>query len=320
MEILFVKFGALGDVVNTLPLAVCLHRRLNARIHWLVEPLSFPIVSGHSSVRRAILFDRRRWRTAAPQVIGRLRDRPFDVVLDLQRTLKSGGFAMAAKAARRIGFDRRRCKEMTWLLPFERIPPANPASHMVHQYLEFAAYLGVHRPDIEWGIDCGQAPPATLPPRYAVLNIGATKPANRWPGRNWSALAGQLWERLQMPCVLTGGREDMPLADRILAPAPRSLRNLVGQTAISQLVSVLKNASVVITCDTGPMHLAVALKTPVVALFGPSDPRRTGPFRGRVVRAAVDCAPCNRRTCPEPICMQQIETGSVLAQVEAALR
>jgi len=320
MKILFVKLGALGDVVNTLPLAVCLYRRLSARIDWLVEPLSHPIVSGHPSVRRAIVFDRRRWRTALPKVVGQLRERSFDAVLDLQRTLKSGGFTMAAKAERRIGFDRARCKEMTWLLPFERIAPSNPERHMVYQYLDFAQYLGVNRPGIEWGIDCGQAPPDALPPGYAVLNIGATKPANRWPARNWAALAGRLWDRHRMPSVLTGGREDAPLADRVAAVAPCSLCNLVGQTAISELVYVLENASVVVTGDTGPMHLAVALKAPVVALFGPSDPRRTGPFKGRVVRAAADCAPCNRRTCPDPFCMRQIETGPVLAQVEAILR
>lgn len=320
MDILIVKLGALGDVVNTLPLAVRLHRALGARIHWLVEPLSYPIVARHRCVAHVILFDRSRWRPAAAAVVKQLRSRKFDAVLDLQRTLKSGAFAMLARAGRRIGFDRARCKEMTWLLPFDRIPPSEPAAHMVHQYLEFAVYLGAPGSAIQWDIAGGQPPPRELPAAYGVLNIGATKPANRWPQARWAALAGALWEQLRLPCVVTGGKEDVPAAERIQKEAPPGLVDLTGHTRIDELVHVLKNASVVVTCDTGPMHLAVALKTPVVALFGPSDPRRTGPFKGRVVRARVDCAPCNRKTCPDPVCMRQIGPQPVIEQVKVLLQ
>lgn len=320
MEILIVKLGALGDVVNTLPLAVRLHRKLDARIHWLVEPLSYPIVAHHPCVAHSILFDRSRWRPAAATVVKQIRSRRFDAVLDLQRTLKSGAFTVLARTGRRIGFDRARCKEMTWLLPFDRIPPSAPSAHMVHQYLEFAGYLGAPGKDIEWHISGGQTPPRTLPAVYAVLNIGATKPANRWPRGRWAALAGALWEQLRLPCVVTGGREDVPAAERIQKEAPPGLVNLAGQTRIGQLIHVLQHASVVITCDTGPMHLAVALNTPVVALFGPSDPRRTGPFKGRVIKAQAACAPCNRKTCPDPVCMRQIEPQPVVEQVKGLLQ
>jgi len=320
MDILIVKLGALGDVVNTLPLAVRLHRKLDARIHWLVEPLSYPIVAHHPCVAHAIVFDRSRWGFAAATVAEQIRSRRFDAVLDLQRTLKSGAFAMLARARRRIGFDRARCKEMTWLLPFDRIPPAEPTAHMVHQYLEFAGYLDAPGSAIQWDIAGGQPPPRALPAKYAVLNIGATKPANRWTQARWAALAEALWEQLRLPCAVTGGREDVSEAERIQAKAPAGLVNLAGQTRIGQLVHVLQHASVVITCDTGPMHLAVALNTPVVALFGPSDPRRTGPFKGRVVRARVDCAPCNRKTCPDPVCMRHIGPQAVIEQVKVLLQ
>jgi ADP-heptose:LPS heptosyltransferase len=320
MDILIVKLGALGDVVNTLPLAVRLHRSLGARIHWLIEPLSHPIVAQHPCVAHAIVFDRSRWRPAAAAVAKQIRSRRFDAVLDLQRTLKSGSFSMLARARRRIGFDRARCKEMTWLLPFDRIPPSEPPAHMVHQYLEFAGHLGAPGNEIEWDIPRGQAPSRPLPAGYGVLNIGATKPANRWPQARWAALAEALWEQLRLPCVVTGGKEDVPAAERIQAKAPPGLVNLAGQTRVEQLVHVLQNASVVVTCDTGPMHLAVALKTPVVALFGPSDPRRTGPFKGRVVRARVDCSPCNRKTCPDPVCMRQIGLQPVIEQVRGLLQ
>ena len=320
MDILIVKLGALGDVVNTLPLAVRLHRKLNARIHWLIEPLSCPIVAHHRCVAHAIVFDPSRWGPAAATVAKQIRSRRFDAVLDLQRTLKSGAFAMLARTRRRIGFDRDRCKEMTWLLPFDRIPPSEPTAHMVHQYLEFAGYLGASGKEIQWDIAGGQPPPRALPPGYGVLNIGATKPANRWPQARWAALAEALWEQLRLPCVVTGGKEDVPEAERIQAKAPPGLVNLAGQTRIGELVHVLQNASVVVTCDTGPMHLAVALDTPVVALFGPSDPRRTGPFKGRVIKASADCAPCNRKTCPDPVCMRHIGPQAVVEQVKVLLQ
>lgn len=316
MDILIVKLGALGDVINTLPLAVILKESLSARIHWLVAPLSYPLLQNHVAVDHPIVFDRRYGMKALMAVHGQLRSHSFDLVLDLQRILKSGFFCLAARGKRKIGFDRQRCKELTWLLPFERIPASDPQSHMVAQYLEFASYLGLKTDPVVWQIEATTGNLDELPPRYVVLNIGATKPANRWPAQHFSALAKLIEENLHLPCVLTGGPEDISMAGEIAYSTGGRLTNLVGQTSLPGLMDVIAASLAVVTCDTGPMHLAVALGRNVIALFGPSDERRTGPYRGTVIRTNCDCAPCNHKRCAVPICMQNIHPEQVMAALE----
>jgi len=321
MKILFVKLGAMGDVINTLPLAIALKERLGARIHWLVEPLSLPLVAGHPAVEKTIVFERKRWAGSIPEVVKAVRAERFDIVLDLQRTIKSGSFALAADGTRRIGFDKARCKELTWLFPFERIRPQDPKRHMLLQYLEFAEHLGIHDPEIRWDIPCTGAPGFDLPDAYVVLNVGATKSANLWNVAGFASLADLIEERFGLPSVLTGaGAVDKALAGKI--PGLTKIAapiNLVGATSLPQLIRVLAGAKAVVSCDTGPMHLAVALSRPVVALFGPSDPRRTGPFRGEVIQKKLrPCIPCNQReTCENPVCMLAITPVDVMERLEA---
>ena len=319
MDILVIKLGAMGDVINTLPLVVQLKKHLKAEIHWIVAPLSYPIVSGHPSVDRAILFEKSRWKSSITEVTKAIRSHHFDLVLDLQRILKSGMLCMMANGTRRIGFDRKRCKEMTWLFPFERIPASDPSSHMLLQYLEFADYLGIKESTIEWELSASPTRPDDLPDHYVVLNIGATKPANKWTVQGFAALTDELSRQFRISTVLTGGREDMGMAKQIETICSEKPINLTGRTTINDLKAVLQHAKAVVTCDTGPMHLAVALGKKVVALFGPSDHRRTGPFQGHVIRKSVHCSPCNRKRCENPFCMSDITPEEVMKKLTAIL-
>ncbi len=317
MKILFVKLGALGDVINTLPLAVSLKKNIDACITWLVEPLSFPIVNGHPSVDRVILFERKNWRRALPYVLSELRSECFDITLDLQRILKSAYFSMATRSSRRIGFDKGRCKESTWMFPFERIPRADAGRHMAVQYLDFARYLGVYDPVINWDIPVSGIIPFNLPEKYVVLNIGATKKANLWPEKYFSELAEMITSHFGIRSIITGGREDVISSESIAEKSGDCVINLAGKTTIPELKEIIAGAELVVSCDTGPMHLAVALGRPVIALFGPSDPGRTGPLYGEVIRKSQDCAPCNKRNCDDPRCMRDISPRDVLERMEA---
>lgn len=316
MDILIIKLGALGDVINTLPLVVNLKMKLGARIHWVVGPLSSPLVSGHPYVDKVIVFDKHKWKTSLLYVIKQIRKQTFDITLDLQRILKSGMLAMSAKTRRRIGFDKKRCKEVTWMLPFERISALNPHSHMLHQYLEFASYLGAPSNNVRWEIPVSGDIPFDLPKNYIVLNIGATKPVNRWTEKGFAALAHTLKNNFHIDSVLTGGREDTGMANRIAANSGREVINLAGKTSVIELKEVLAGSKTVVSCDTGPMHLAVALGKDVVALFGPADPRRTGPFIGKVIQKDLPCVPCNKRKCKDPICMKEITPEDVIKKLE----
>lgn len=315
MKILIVKLGALGDVINTLPLAVALKQQMpGCTIDWLVEPLSFPLVSSHRAVDKGILFQRSV--KSALSVVQTLRKTRYDLVLDLQRILKSGFFTLAARSARRIGFDRKRCKEMTWLLPFERIRAKDPLAHMLDQYLEFARHLGLKPGLPAWDIPRTGTLPHGLPGTYIVLNIGATKPANLWAPERFSRLAEKIRARLNLACVMTGGPKDSVRAAQIHALCSCDITDLTGRTTLAELVEVIGNARALVSCDTGPMHLAAALNIPLVALFGPSNPRRTGPCQGRVIQGTAACAPCNRKHCNDPVCMDSISSDMVTDELE----
>jgi len=319
MDILIIKLGALGDVINTLPLVINLKKNLGARIHWIVEPLSFPLVSAHASVEQPICFNKYSWRQSLPEVLRKIRAQRFDLCLDLQRIMKSAALCMVSKSTRHIGFDKTRCKEMTWLFPFDRIPSSDPTRHMVLQYLDFAEHLGLKRNDIRWDIPVKGTAPFSLPGEYIVLNIGATKAANKWTPGGFASLAEQVMERFRLPCVLTGAGEDKEMAMEITGKAVTRIIDLVGKTSIEDLIEVLAGSSAVVSCDTGPMHLGVALGKEVIALFGPADPRRTGPYRGHVIQKEIACSPCNKRSCSDPVCMRLIQSEDVLEKLNLVL-
>lgn len=320
MKILIIKLGALGDVINTFPLVVNLKRYFNAEIDWLVAPLSYPLVVNHSCVDRAILFDKKRLRDSLPGALREMRAKKYDITLDLQRILKSTLFAMASRSARRIGFNKERCKELTWLFPFDRIPPADPRAHMLNQYAEFGAHMGLPPGDVSWIIPRISESVSGLPGKYIVLNVGASRVVKQWAPDHFAALADLIDKKFHLQPVLTGGHEDMEIGKKIKDKTGCNIIDLIGKTSVPQLVEVIADARCVVSCDTGAMHLASALGVDLVALFGPTDPRRTGPFYGRVIQKnELPCVPCNRRRCEDHKCMKAISPEDVFLELESLL-
>lgn len=321
MDILFIKLGALGDVINTLPLAVTLKKQMNAKIHWLVAPLSYPLLSNHTAVDNVILFDKNNLKESFFDVRRQLKEIRFDIALDLQRTLKSGSFTYLSNTERKIGFDKNRCKEMTWLFPFERIKTDNPAIHMLDQYMEFASHLGVNfSSEPEWNIPVFGEKPKNLPEKFIVLNIGATKKANKWLPAYFAKLHDTIYKELGVQSVLTGGPEDVLFSEEIVALCKTKILNYTGKTTVGELTEILRNAEYVISCDTGPMHMAVAVGTKTIGLFGPSTPERTGPYKSQVIKKTIECSPCNNKECEikefeQPECMKLITPSDVVKKI-----
>ncbi len=315
MKILIVKLGALGDVINTFPAVIRLKKHFNAEIHWLVAPLSYPLVNNHPFVDRVILFDKNR-KYGLTDTIIEIRKVTYDITFDFQRTLKSGFFCLISKSRKKLGFDKKRCKEFTWLYPFTRIPPSDPGKHMLEQYLDFTDYLGIKKDSITWEIPLPDAIDINLPEKYIILNIGATKKANLWQVEKFADLARLIYDKTKIMSVLTGGgKEDIKRSLRIAALAGKSVINLVGKTSLTELAGIISACEVLVSCDTGPMHLSVALGKRTIALFGPSDPRRTGPYRGEVIKKSISCSPCNRKKCSDPICMAMISPDDVFSKI-----
>jgi ADP-heptose:LPS heptosyltransferase len=271
-----------------------------------------------------------------------LRAERCEIAVDLQRIQKSALLARLCGAPRVLGYDRARAKELSWIWTNERVAARDPAAHMVEQYLEVARHLGVPAPRARHVLprdpaaeEFAQARVARFGGAPILVNVGATKPANRWPPERFGLLAARLRAELDAPVLLTGGPSDREAEQAALAAAPagHDVGTTVGATDLLQLLALQRRARLVVTCDTGPMHMAVAVGTPVVALFGPADPRRTGPWGAlgpddeelpgphRVVRTRPHCAPCNRKTCNQPrhACLEDLTVEQVLEAVRDAL-
>ena len=284
-SVLVVRLGAIGDVTNALAFATALKDAdPRVRIGWAAHPGVLPLLEGHPSVDRVHVWPRgagwRGWR----RMVGELRAERYALAVDLQRIAKSALLARASGAPRVLGYDRGRAKELSWLWTRERIPAGPPRAHMVEQVLEFARHLGVPDPQVRRLL-----PPDPAADRWAreavaglggppiLVNLGASKPENRWPAERFGRLAQEL-QAEQGPVALIGGPEDREAAERARAEAGEGVVDFVGKTSLRQLYCLMDRSRLFVGCDTGPMHLAAARELRVVALFGPADPHRTGPW------------------------------------------
>jgi heptosyltransferase I len=283
---LVVMLSAVGDAVHVLPVLNAIKRhRPPAHVSWVLQPGPATLVRGHPAVDEIIEFDRRRGRAAFVDVRRLLRAREFDAVLLMQPYLKAGIIASFARAPYKLGFDRGRARDLTWLFTNAHLP-ARPVQHMQAQYLEFLDALGVPRGPLAWDLgpwpherDWQRAFFAPLARPAVSLVIGTSKPEKDWLPARWAALADALWSDHGLQPVLVGGRSERELATeaeilRLAAHPPRSalgsgLRNLVG---------ILDGSALVVSPDTGPLHIAVALDRPVIGLLGYTNPRRVGPY------------------------------------------
>lgn len=325
-RIAVVKLGAIGDAVNALPFVCRLRDALpRARITWVIGEPAHALLAGHRAVDEFLVVDVRRvgrW----PSIARELRARRFELAIDLQRILKSGVLTRLTGAPLRLGFDRARCKEASFLFTNRRIAPNPQAGVTVEQYLEFADHLGLapsaprfDLPDEPWR---GPPPPDGRP--RVCVNVGASKPANRWEPARFGELADRLAGELGAEVHLTGGPTDRAAADAALAAARSSEPvDQVGALSLKQSAGLIRSSQLFVGCDTGPLHVAVAVGTPVVALFGAADPRRTGPFRSpeSVVSRPAPCSPCRQRVCTvagHP-CMSDVTVRDVFERARALL-
>lgn len=337
-RILIIKPSSLGDIVHALPVLAALRAaHPQAHIAWLVGSSFAPLLDGHPLLDEIIPFDRRyygrmlqRPRALADfaRFLRGLRRRRFDLVLDLQGLLRSGFLALATGARRRIGFAHAR--ELAWLFYTGHVRVEPRHRHAVDRNLRIAQALGLPTaaPAFPLGLrpeECAAA--RTLLEAAAgrrLPDFVAVLPGARWPTKQWradrlAALLDRLHADGHPPAVLLGGPDDVPLAGQIAAAAQSRPLNLVGRTTLRELAALLALAGLVLCVDSGPMHIAAALDRPLVALFGPTNPARTGPYsrRARVVALPLPCAPCHRRRCPlgHHRCMQDLDLETVLRNV-----
>ncbi len=343
-NLLIVKLSAVGDVVMTLPALAALRRAYpGAAIDWLVEPAAAGILTGHPDLNRLLVAPRkelaRLGRSGRLIGVGRLwsafrrelRAVEYDVVLDLQGLAKSAALVWQARGRRKVGFARTR--EWTGWALNEKMPAYDPDRHAALRYLDAAVYLGAERPAslperyytpppaAEAEADTLLTSRPRAGERFVVLNPGAKWATKRWPAEYWGLLAARLAGETGLGLIITGGPEDAPFGEAIRRAAPDAALDLCGRTSLSGLAAVLARAEAVVTCDTGPMHLAAAGGAGGLALFGPTRPWRTGPFGGRfqVLTGPLACQGCLRKRCDQP-CLELVTPDEVWDHLQAWLK
>lgn len=307
-----------------------------SRIDWWLDSRLASLLEGDPDLRRVVRFERKRWASPAhwPEMlrsIRELRGERYDWVIDLQCLARSGVFAWLANGKLLIGLDEPREGARGFYDII--VPRATFHTHAVDWYLAVLPRLGVPvdrdftwlpmRPEIAAALEAKWNP---APARWIALQPGARWLNKRWPVEHFAELVGRLArENGELRFAVLGSNDEQPLADAVCRASPERCLNLAGATSLPEMIEWLRRCELMVTNDTGPMHVAAALGRPVIGVFGPTEPRRTGPYGqlNRVAQHQLPCVPCLKSRCawPRPMeCLTAITPDEVLARVRRQLQ
>jgi len=282
-----VMMSAGGDAVQARPVVNALKRHApRSRLTWILQPGPASLVRGHPSVDDIVEFDRSRGLKAFTDTRRVLQNRPFDLVIDLQVYFKAGIVTSFTRAPIKLGFDRQRARDFNWLFTNRRIPPHEP-QHVQDQYFEFLTALGIPHEPVTWGLgpwDGERESQADFFSRIgrpaAAIVVGTSKPDKDWIPERWAAVADALYADYALQPILVGGNSvrEMEAAATIERLTSHKPVNALG-SGLRKLVSILDGSVLVLSPDTGPLHMSVALERPVISLIGYMNPKRVGPYR-----------------------------------------
>jgi heptosyltransferase-1 len=336
LKILILKPSSLGDVIQAMPVLRLLKRRHpHSQIYWWIFTDLQPLMDDDPDLTGVFAFNRRQWHS--PRCwhelftsIQQMRALAFDYVIDLQSLARSAGMAWLASGACTIGLDDSR--EGAHAVYDVAIPRPSPQTHAVDWYLSVLRWLEV---PVTWDFEWlpRRIPTITAMIQKWPLNSGSwlvLLPGARWPNKRWPVEHfAQLVEGLAAahPClrfVILGSAVDQPLGQVIARACPQRCLDLTGHSSLPEMVEWIRASVAVVTNDTGPMHVAAALGKPVIALFGPTDPRRTGPYGqiARALRIPLPCSPCLKAVCryEKPLeCLQAVTPAIVQTAVRERL-
>ncbi len=337
MKVLIIKLSSIGDVVHTIPSLHALKELYpDATIDWLVEEESHTLLIGHPLIHELRVFKRKRWFKSLwsgngikeiLNLIKNLRNQKYDLVIDFQGLFKSGIMAFLSGGKVRLGYDKTR--ELSYLFLNDRLPPYDPDIHAVDRYLDIVRSLGWKGNDKKNYIPITSADKQhvdTLLEKHGVKERGRivlVSPKARWRTKLWkedkfATLCDRLIEEFGYDVIMVGGKSDKDYIGRIISSMKSRAIDVSGQTNLRELAYLMTIALLVICLDSGPMHIAAAVGTKTIALFGPTSTERTGPYGKNhdVIRKDLQCSPCFSKTCDDTRCMNDIGVEEVLAAVE----
>lgn len=342
-KILIIKLSSIGDVVHSLPFLEVINKNFpSAQIDWLVEEASSLILEGHPALSHIIISRRKTWQkdllrisrwtsllSEANHLLREVRESRYDLVIDLQGLLRSGVMVGLSRGERKIGMVGAR-EGGGWFIN-EQPVSVDYSQHAVDRYLQVAQYLGCNVTSWKGHIPVNDADKGNINSLIGNEDSGkrpivAINPMARWETKLWqtsgfAALADRLCDELSCRIIFTGSRQDRAIIDEISGMMKETPINLAGRTSLKELAYLYTLCRALVTTDTGPMHIAAAMGCPVIAIFGPTDPVRTGPYGlgHEVIRSDIPCSPCFKKKCEDMTCMKQIAVEKCFETVKRVL-
>jgi heptosyltransferase-1 len=327
-RLLIVRMSALGDIVHALPVVPAIRSaHPDVEIDWLADRKYSGILAFVEGLTQRIV-----GRPGLSSAVPVMRAREYDVAIDLQGLLKSASMARLSGATRVIGFERRALRERAAAWFYSETASVPPDAHVIRKNLSVMPLLGVRDPDVRFPFVIPSSRVADLVAAdvhargalgYALINPGAAWPNKRWPPERFGAIARYLRDRHGLrSCVLWGAGE-APLADAV-AHASSAAAERAPETSIGDILALSARASLMVSGDTGPVHIAAALKTPIVGLYGPTRPERNGPWDPSdvVVSRAETCECHHKRECRRgaaAMCLNEIHIEEVKSAIDRRL-
>ncbi len=332
-RILLIKPSSLGDIVHAFPVVSAIKAQWpRSHITWVVKRQWAGLVERAEEVDRVwpVEMTVKSWIQEGQA----LRAERFDLAIDLQGLFRSGILARFSGAPTRIGFANGR-EGSPWFYT-QRVPVLSPDIHAVDRYLSVVAALGAALPDKpRFGFRLSEEDMSavrelcrrrgfSVDRPWVAMNMGARWPTKRWPQASFAAVVDQLHETQLDPIVMIGGADERAYTNKVRTLTDRPFIDLSGEIPLGYLPALLSKATVMITNDSGPMHVAAALGVPVIAMFGPTSAVRTGPYGAghHVLAGQVSCSPCFSRVCrhdPELECLHLIKPTHVVDLIRPLL-
>lgn len=320
---LIIRLSSLGDIIHTLPAFSALRRNHpEAKIRWAVETKGKEILDLVPGIDEVVVVDKKKMRHSVRSIRGR-----DQIALDFQGLVKSALLAYLSRSRRRLGFSRKNLKEPLASLFYTERPSPVPEEecHVIRKNLKLLEILGIKESRFEFPLripdEIFESIRSNLSAighqngqRIIVFNMGAAWESKRWPPEKWIELVAEARFSDSFPVLLWGNKEERKLAEVV---ADKTDVRISPFLSIKEAIALLRIASLVVSGDTFALQAACALDVPVVALFGPTNPRRNGPFRERdkAIYKGPDCSPCYKHECSDLRCLQGISAEEVVKAV-----
>ena len=328
-SLLVVRLGSLGDLVHTLPAVAALRRAFPAaNIDWLVDAPHRDFLSLVPVVSSLVVL-KERGAKGWLGVRRELRARQYHLAIDFQGLIKSSALAWMSGAHRVVGFDRASLREPMASLFYSEQIQVDPKAHVVQKNLQLASALGATATGpLEFPISAVESDTVATflgakPAQYALINPGAAWPNKRWPTDRFGEIARLLRDRHGLAAVVLWGPGEEGLA-RQVADASDGAASVAPPTGLHDLIALARCARLMVSGDTGPLHIASAVGVPAVAVFGPTDAGRNGPWEADDISISkYETCSCHyeRRCSREPAqwCLGEVTVADVSAAIDARL-